>query len=532
MSTISFRSAFIWLLFVASIGLYGQTVTAALSVTGREPSAVVVNPVTNKIYVASSLNSPSTGDHLTVIDGATNTTSYIQTQNPLDPFTVSAVVDTLTNKIYVATDLGNLVVIDGQTTATTQVPIGTAMPMAIAVNESTNKVYVADYSANDVVILDGATNSTTKVGVGTGPADIAVNPSTNTIYVANSESNTVSVIDGATNEVTSTVGVGTKPVAVVVNPGLNKVYIANYVSSNVSVISGSSNVVSDTVATGGGPARMALNTVSNQIYVTDFYSNRMTIVNGSTNATRTVVTGLQPGALGVDSATNKIYVANENDNTVSVIDANMTITNGASFESSPAAPNTIMSLFGTNLSCSGTLQVQINGTESEVLGAVATQINFVVPPDLATTSGAIIQVVCDDNTVQTISIATTTAVPAIFTTAQSGAGQGSILNQDATVNSSSSPAARGSYVSFYGTGFGVLGDPGADGLRRLAVPVTAFFDGTPSQASYAGEAPGYTLGLQQINVQVPAVVSPNSNVPVVLLMGQVTTQAGVTLAVK
>jgi uncharacterized protein (TIGR03437 family) len=569
----SFRIAFIWLLLAAAIGLYGQTVTAALAVVGTEPSAVVVNPVTNKVYVASDLNSqPDSGYHLTVIDGATNTTSYIHTQNPLDPFTVSAVVDTLTNKvyvegenegdvtiidgvtgstsavsilspaaiglntvtnkIYVATNLGNLVVIDGQTTATTQVSAGTAMPMAVAVNESTNKVYVADYSANDVLVLDGATNSTTKVAVGMSPADIAVNPSTNTIYVANSESNTVSVIDGATNEVISTIGVGAKPIAVVVNPQLNKVYIANYVSNSLSVISGASNVLSDTVPTGNGPTRIALNTVSNQVYVTDSSGNRVTIVDGSTDATRTVVTGFQPDALAVDSATNKIYVANSGDNTVSVIDANMTITNGASYESSPAAPNTIMSLFGTNLSCAATLQVQINGTESEVLGAVATQINFVVPPDLAMISAAIIQVVCDDDTVQTTSIATAPAVPAIFTAAQSGTGQGSILNQDSTVNSSSSPAARGSYVSFYGTGFGVLGDPGPDGLRRLTDPVTAFFGGAPSPASYAGEAPGYTLGLQQINVQVPPNVTPNSNVPVVLLIGQVTTQAGVTLAVK
>jgi len=571
---------FTWLAAAALHRASGQTVTANLSVGGRGPEAIVVNPNTNLIYVASADNDPS-GGHLTVIDGTTNAVSYIHTANPLDPFQVSAAVNTITNKIYiasenagevtiidgatnstsavgiagpsaigvnpvtnkiyVASEIGVILVIDGLTGRTTYLPFSGSSPFqAIAVNPNTNKIYITSFSQNKLTVLDGGTNSLATVSVGMSPTSIAVNPSTNKIYVVNSGSNDVTVIDGASNA-TSTVKVGLNPMAptsqasglttVAVNTVTNKIYVADYNTNSVTVIDGSSNSTT-TVAAGVNPGFVAVNSVTNQIYVTDFNSKDVTVIDGASNTTRRIVTGASPGALAVNPLTNKVYVANGDDNTVSVVDASTTIANAASFQSGPAAPNTILSLFGTNLSCGGDLQVLVNGEGSEVLGAVATQINFVVPQDVEIGSSATVQVLCDGNILWSSNIATAPVAPAIFTANQTGSGQGSILNQDFSVNGATSPAPRGSYISLYGTGFGILGSPGPDGLKRLIGRVTVFFSGGPVSATYAGEAPGYTLGLQQINVQIPQNLSPNPNVGIVVMIDQgATTPLGVTVAV-
>src|ERR1039458_7214251 len=56
--------------------------------------------------------------------------------------------------------------------------------------------------------------------------------------------------------------------------------------------------------------------------------------------------------------------------------------------------------------------------------------------------------------------------------------------------------------------------------------------GVPCNVSYAGAAPYLISGLTQINVQVPAGVTPGPSVPLVVTVGGVRAQNGVTLAVR
>jgi RHS repeat-associated protein len=164
-----------------------QTVVATVTV-GTQPTAIGVNPTTNKIYVANHGSR-----NVSVIDGATN-----------------GVVATVTAGTY---------------------------PTAIGVNPTTNKIYVANYGSKNVSVIDGATNGVVAtVTVGTQPTAIGVNPTTNKVNVANHGSRNVSVIDGATNGVVATVTAGTYPTAIGVNPTTNKVYVANYGSRNVSIL--------------------------------------------------------------------------------------------------------------------------------------------------------------------------------------------------------------------------------------------------------------------------------------------------------
>ena len=94
------------------------------------------------------------------------------------------------------------------------------------------------------------------------------------------------------------------------------------------------------------------------------------------------------------------------------------------------------------------------------------------------------------------------------------------------------PGIPGSYLLVFVTGFGDLGPAGADGLQRLTLPVTASIGGVAAQVVYAGEAPYFTSGLQQINILIPENAPAGNAVPIQLVVGGVSTQSGVTVVIE
>ncbi len=322
---------------------------------GRNPTAVAINSVTNKIYVANFL-----GNTVTVIDGATNNTTTLTT----GVYPTALVVNEATNKIYVANRGSNTVtVIDGVTNATINLPVG-SNPISVAVNTTTNQVYVANFYDSTVSVIDGATASihTVHLGLNLYPCAVAINQVTNKAYVVNSVSNTVSVIDGQTLAITATVPTGVAPQAVAVNSVTNQIYVSNYTqpgsvtaidgitnspstiptapnpfalgvnpetntvfvandtsSGEVTEIDGASDTAT-TVPAGAYPVALAVNTATNTAYVANQNSNNVTIVNPTTGTSYTVAAGAHPTALALNPVTNKVYVANYLDNTVTVVD--------------------------------------------------------------------------------------------------------------------------------------------------------------------------------------------------------------------
>jgi YVTN family beta-propeller protein len=103
-----------------------------------------VNPVTNRIYVANF-----DSGNVTVIDGATNVVTAT-----LAAGGGALAINPVTNKIYLASNsgIGNVVIIDGATNTSTAVPAG-SLPIPLAVDVATNRVYVANNSGNDVTVL-------------------------------------------------------------------------------------------------------------------------------------------------------------------------------------------------------------------------------------------------------------------------------------------------------------------------------------------------------------------------------------------
>jgi uncharacterized protein (TIGR03437 family) len=129
------------------------------------------------------------------------------------------------------------------------------------------------------------------------------------------------------------------------------------------------------------------------------------------------------------------------------------------------------------------------------------------------------------------------AAPGIFSADTSGQGQGAILNQDNSLNSTSNPAASGSIVVLYATGEGQTAPGGVDGQMagqpfpapKLAVTVAV--NGQNAEILYAGAAPGEVAGLLQINIRLPLGLTAG-NIPVSFSVGGTASQPGLTVAVK
>jgi uncharacterized protein (TIGR03437 family) len=239
-----------------------------------------------------------------------------------------------------------------------------------------------------------------------------------------------------------------------------------------------------------------------------------------------------------------------------------TILNAASYNSptyanGPVSPGEIVALGGTNLgpatgvsyllssdgkSISNLLagvQVLFNGTAAPLLYVSATQINAIVPYEVAGSANANIQVTYQGLAGGTLAAPVQTATPGLFSLDKSGSGPGAILNQDYSVNSGTNPAARGTAILIYCTGAGVTNPPGSDGVLTpltqpfllIPAPVTVLIGGVQATVAYAGAAPGSVAGLTQINAIVPAAAASGS-VPVVVQIGTYSSQTGVTVAVQ
>lgn len=238
------------------------------------------------------------------------------------------------------------------------------------------------------------------------------------------------------------------------------------------------------------------------------------------------------------------------------------VVNSASFRQGTISPGEIVTLFGLGLgpatlaffdpttppiptslpSAAPAASVTINGTPAPLIYASANQLALIVPYSI---SGSTASIVATFGTLSSAaySVAVAPVNPGVYTVAASGQGQAALLNFNATtgdytVNGPTNPAARSSTVVLYVTGAGAMSSSVANQL----IPATPAV--TPSQApivTIGGQAatvlaaqapPGSVPGLLQLNVSVPQNITPGAAVPVLVSIGGVDSQAGVTMAVR
>jgi uncharacterized protein (TIGR03437 family) len=214
---------------------------------------------------------------------------------------------------------------------------------------------------------------------------------------------------------------------------------------------------------------------------------------------------------------------------------------------------------GTVSSTLSGVQVLFNNTPGTPTYVSPTQINVIVPWEIA--GFAAVNMVVTYNGVQSAAfpLQVVAVAPGIYTQNATGSGQAAVLNLSSQAGSvyngpaggtyfgttiATAPAPAGSTVVLYLTGGGLTNPGGVDGTVTPSSPleplknwtqgstvVTATVGGIPATVVYAGAAPTLITGVVQINLQLPAGVS-GSAVPVVITIDGQTTQTTATIAVQ
>jgi uncharacterized protein (TIGR03437 family) len=208
-------------------------------------------------------------------------------------------------------------------------------------------------------------------------------------------------------------------------------------------------------------------------------------------------------------------------------------------------------------------QVLFNGQPAPILLVSPGQINFMIPMSAPTTGTADVQVV-RNSTGQILTdglLPMNSVSPALFagglancSLAGGKCRQAAVINDaDNTVNSTSNPAAAGSYISIYATGQGFVQGAPPDGdipraglvstsatpkvwINACYVDDSACTGETGEHVEFSGLSPQFP-GVWQINVRIPKNTGPGAQIPIFIVMDNYTSQAApsgyiTTIAIK
>lgn len=168
------------------------------------------------------------------------------------------------------------------------------------------------------------------------------------------------------------------------------------------------------------------------------------------------------------------------------------------------------------------VQVFFDELAASLLYVQAGQINAQVPWEIAGRTSTQVHVMYNGVATNSESMQVLATQPGLFYLNYPASMQGSILNQDGSVNSLNNPAKVGDVVSFFGTGGGAASTAGVTGGywgtaadTLVAPPFPASVDPTGSPAAayvgqvnapviYAGAAPTLLSGFFQVNLRIPA----------------------------
>jgi uncharacterized protein (TIGR03437 family) len=334
-------------------------------------------------------------------------------------------------------------------------------------------------------------------------------------------------------------------------------------TSQVGSPAPAAQTVAVTASTGTFPFTAAANLPAGQTWLS------VSPTSGTASMTPTNLTvtvnpqNLQPGTYTGTVAITSPSASNSPQNinvtyTVTAIPAPLptSIVNAGSNVPGAIAPGEIITIYGNNIgpptpasgaaNASGffdtTLsdtRVLFDGIPSPLTYVSATQINAVVPYEIAGRSSTTLVVQYKNTPSSSISLRVADSAPGIFVL--NVAGQGAILNQNGTVNGVANAAQKDSIVVIYATGEGSTNPLGTTGLRippdgsvlkRPLLPVTVTIGGRTAEVLYAGSAPGLISGALQINARVPLDAPSGGAVPVVLTIGPSSSQGLATVALQ
>ncbi len=243
------------------------------------------------------------------------------------------------------------------------------------------------------------------------------------------------------------------------------------------------------------------------------------------------------------------------------------VLNGASFaKGQPVSPGGLVSIFGTGLvsklatadtiplsSSLGGVTVTFADLPAAPLLAVipgvpgqsSDQINVQIPWEIGSGTGVVnVMVTTPNGTSAPVAVNFAPSMPGIFTAAAGGqlyaiavnSSDSSLAWPQGLASTGSHPAKAGDVLIIYATGLGAVDHQPVDGgipsvlANTIATP-TVLFGGVPGDVQFSGLAPQF-VGVNQLNVQVPAGVTPSSTVPLQIKVNGFTSTNQVVIATQ
>ena len=214
----------------------------------------------------------------------------------------------------------------------------------------------------------------------------------------------------------------------------------------------------------------------------------------------------------------------------------VTTVSAASFQAQ-IAPESIGAAFGTLLASGvagasslplptslGGVTVTVNGSPAGLFFVSPGQVNYQIPPGTGSGTANVV-LTTSSGVVSRGTINVTSVAPSIFTVNSSGSGTPAApvlrvkSNGQQSYESAGQPIVRSNgdslFLIVYGTG--LRNAPNSDGnaANGVAESVQVTIGGINAPVLYAAAAPGF-VGLDQVNVQIPAGVVAGPSVPVVM----------------
>ena len=228
------------------------------------------------------------------------------------------------------------------------------------------------------------------------------------------------------------------------------------------------------------------------------------------------------------------------------------IVNASDYSPGPFAPNSVLSIFGSNLSwytaafsasqsftsvpvaLSG-VEVYVDNWPAPLLYVSPSQVNFLIPSG-ENPGSVTVRVVREGTSGPFVSLNLVDGAPALF---EAGSGFAIATHADGTLLTDASPGQPGEIVVVYATGLGATDpDPEAGEIPETAAPLqwlnslSISLNGAALPSGlilYAGATPG-CVGLYQLNIQLPQDVPAD---PVVQVsMGTQSNSGSLKIAVR
>jgi uncharacterized protein (TIGR03437 family) len=189
--------------------------------------------------------------------------------------------------------------------------------------------------------------------------------------------------------------------------------------------------------------------------------------------------------------------------------APLTVVSAASLAVGPLAPDSLATAFGSGLAPN--TAVTMGGTSAEILYALASQVNFLVPASLPT--GPATATITSSAGSASVPVTIAAVAPALFTLNASGLAAGYVVRVSQgkqTFESISDPIDLGPpgdqvYLSLFGTGIRGAA-AGQVGVRVQGIDAAAIYAGPQSQFA----------GVDQVNILLPRELAGTGDANLVL----------------